>query len=202
MPGVSHCVFLRVFFAVYISLRAILYVFLFHTDVACCPERDPFRGDWNAKPHGRVDAVMVATRSVLVFVAELDVAFGPTLTVLVPCLAGVLTLYVYMTYLPFYKQVVNNLHVSAAMVYCWACFCVVLLQIRQQPAVRTKLMLMRQRRTTLTDVFHAPQRNVEAFVFLFGLPSTAYAGFDFGKMMYNRLGHKKESLNPFMVRLR
>jgi hypothetical protein len=73
----------------------------------------------------------------LVIVFALDARFKTTVLIIVACCCGIALLYCYIVYLPFYRPAVNSAHIAGTAVFCWACFCLILLQIRGHPQVRT-----------------------------------------------------------------
>jgi hypothetical protein len=78
---------------------------------------------------------MCAVKGALVFFYTLDFVVGNKVLVAASCGSGAIILSAYIKYLPFYNLSVNRFHVAAALTFCWACFCMCLLEIRGTPKV-------------------------------------------------------------------
>ena len=98
-------------------------------------ERDPQSDGYAAKAHGRIDALMIAVRTVLVFVFTLDVQFTRNLLIVAACAGCAVVSYAYLTYQPFYKPTVNHMHCAACALLVWACVCLLMLELRKDPSV-------------------------------------------------------------------
>ena len=152
--------------------------------------------------HGRVEGILTAIRITLSFVFVLSSRFQSNALLAAVCVAvGALT-YSFLAFMPFYKPILNRAHCAANFVLCWACACVVLLQIRNQPEVR----LVPERaaccttRRTMCATPRVAQSNVEAFLFLLGAPSVAYVGYGMANWAYNRSRFTRDITCPFGVR--
>ena len=88
-----------------------------------------------SKPHGRADFWVQLCRLALVLIMELQASVGAVPLLLVMWLCAVTAVYAYMSYQPYHNAIVNRALNAVSFIYCWACFCVTLLQIRNRPQV-------------------------------------------------------------------
>ena len=116
-------------------------MFLVFAVVSCCIDRNPFAEALNAQPHGRLDVLMIACKTVIVFVFTMDTSFKAGALITTACLYGAVYLYGYMMLMPYYHRTVNYTHVALSFVYAWACVALVMLEIRRSPEVRAALCL-------------------------------------------------------------
>ena len=142
----------------------------------------------NAQAHGRADAVILILKTAIVLVFSLESMVPAAVLMLAAIAFGVLALYVYVAYLPFLHAGMNRIHIAYYSAYCWACVCLVMLESRSNPTVRrciAVLLAITMVPWVYTRVLPAPfplrQANVEAFVFILGLPSVAFVGYCTGR---------------------
>jgi hypothetical protein len=100
--------------------------------------RDPRTESPCARPHGRVDAAVTLTRTLVVMAAAFVDDMPATLFIAVVCVANVAQLYGYCFYLPYFLQPMNQLQVACASVVVWASLCMAMAQIRDAPQVRVR----------------------------------------------------------------
>ena len=101
----------------------------------CVCDRDPNSESPASKAHGRVDALMVLCRTVLVTAFTFDKALGATALLVFTSMVGFTALYSHYAYMPYFKSTTNQGHTAAAAVFCWATFCTILLSARDMPTV-------------------------------------------------------------------
>jgi hypothetical protein len=101
----------------------------------CCIDRDPNSESHAAAPHGRVAGFFIFVQAILVVVYSLDAVLHTTFIVTITCIASASLTYAFMKYLPFYKLSVAKAYSFASLIMCWASFCLVLLECRNQPKV-------------------------------------------------------------------
>ncbi len=78
----------------------------------------------SARPLGRVDAVSLIVKFILVTNACTSTNNSSAVSVMVQALAGVAFMYMYLHHLPYYSPFVNELHAAFAAAFCWIAFCV------------------------------------------------------------------------------
>lgn len=78
---------------------------------------------------------MAALRALLVLTFTLDYLFHATVLIIVSWTVGITAAYAYLKYQPYYHAVVNRAFAACAFVFCWACICLSMLQIRSVPEV-------------------------------------------------------------------
>lgn len=105
------------------------------TDASGEANRDPVSPSLNTRAHGRVETVMFILKSVLVITFLLDTHLHKAVLIIVATTFGVVGFYMYVVYQPFYKPMVNRAHAAFFAAYCWACFCLIMLELRGKPQV-------------------------------------------------------------------
>ena len=95
-----------------------------------------------AMSHGRIEGMFNALRMLLAFVFTLDTTFKSTILVLTCCVVAALTCYSVVVYQPFFNATVNRVQGACCAVFAWACVCLIMLEIRQDPAVRAPCLAM------------------------------------------------------------
>ena len=103
--------------------------------MACFFDRNPLSANILARSHGRVEAAMVAVKTVLVLMAAVQEYMSPYIRVTVVISASIIMTYGYLNYLPFYTPFVNSMHVAFSAVFSWASLCLLLAIVRNQNQV-------------------------------------------------------------------
>jgi hypothetical protein len=167
--------------------------------------RDPRSDSPYARPHGRVDAAATVVRVLVVLAAAFVDSMSPAVFIAIVCVASVAQLYGYLTYLPYYSPVMNQLHVACAGVQVWASLCMVTAQVRGQPEV------LLHRQTHLVLFLHCVliarllsllrQDEVEGYLLVFALPLIVVLGVAAAALRFHGMAHSKELSNPYLVRM-
>ena len=170
--------------------------------------------------------MMSAVRIILAIAFTLRNAFQAPALIVITTLCCVAVAYCYVMYQPFHSFAVNHYHGAGCAVLLWACFCLILLQLRDQPEVRspwavipilTCIVLIGGHRHVLLAILLIPaspicaftaQNNVEAFLLILGGPSVAYFGYGLSVNIVARVrresrgspANNASSTNPYLVR--
>ena len=102
---------------------------------ACVVDRNPQCDSHAVMAHGRLEGLRTLITAILVFMSSMDLKFSANFICIVTLIGFALLLYAFMTYLPFYKPVVNQLHCAAAILLLWAAMCEFILLFRHKPEV-------------------------------------------------------------------
>jgi hypothetical protein len=99
-------------------------------------DRDWTADGWSSKAHGLADVIFIVIRVVLVITATAHrhIVPGLTLTLYSACALGIFVTFLFL--LPYRYIGANQASISASALLAWACFCTILLHIRNQPEVR------------------------------------------------------------------
>ncbi len=88
-----------------------------------------------ARPHGTIEVVNIGIEVAMTTMFTLQSKLPRSFVVVGVCVTSLLYFYMYYKYLPFYSITVNNLHITHASVFVWACFCLVLAELQRRPEV-------------------------------------------------------------------
>ena len=102
--------------------------------------RDKLSTDLNTQAHGRVDGVLLLLKAVAVLMFSLDTVMPPVALVLTASALGGLALAAFLAYQPYLHPTVNRASSAFYAAYCWACVCLIMLQIRNNPVVRAPVL--------------------------------------------------------------
>lgn len=114
--------------------------------------REPHAPSLTTKAHGRIESVQCALRFCMVCMFSFASRVSPALLLASAASVGICGLYAYIVYQPYYKPVVNRLHAAFYALYCWACVCATVLEVRRMPEVRLSLLWRR----IIMSVSHSP----------------------------------------------
>ena len=89
-----------------------------------------------ARSHGRVEAVVLVVKTVLVLVSVVEETVSPSVRAAFYFTASGIVLYAYFMYMPFYAPFVNSMHVAFAATFVWSSLCLVLAIVRDRNKVR------------------------------------------------------------------
>ena len=103
--------------------------------MACAIDRNPFSESVTAKPHGRVSVTLAISQAVVVFIFTIHARLSVVVLVLAAALYGLGHTFCHLSMMPHYNQGVNKCHAGGSLIYCWAVFCTIMLQIRNTPTV-------------------------------------------------------------------
>ena len=110
-------------------------------DSLCVLDARLLADSYAAKVHGRADFWQQAGRLLVVLAMALHARIGAATLLAVLWGCGVMNARAVLFYQPFRKQLVNRCLTASALVYCWACFCTTLLQLRGREKVWGKCVV-------------------------------------------------------------
>lgn len=105
-------------------------------------DRLPRHDSASAASHGKVSVIVLGMKVLLIVAFTMDYKFHRTMLVVTCVIAGIVSLYSHVTYLPYYSARANQFHIACACVMCWACLCVAILELREIPEVCLSLLLL------------------------------------------------------------
>ena len=141
-------------------LASRFFLCLFFAVVTCFFNRDPRSSSISARPHGRVDLVLNAMEVVLSVVYSLT-SFCSAQVLLGACVMySVTSVYLVLTYLPFYKLITNVVVAMHSCVFSSATVYMGIAMLRGRPEVR------RASHSRCSFYFFEPNRHRLPLVFL------------------------------------
>ncbi|KAA0152619.1 hypothetical protein FNF29_03846 [Cafeteria roenbergensis] len=172
--GGSHGV-VATLVAILISLFAALSAIV----VSVFFDRNPKSSHVTARPHGRVQVVMILIKATLTLVYTQDWWLSAWALAACSVFAGAVWVSAYSIYLPFFQQRTNQLQTSFGAVHLWAGLCLVLV--------------------LLTGLEHVESA---AFAFLLGAPLVAFSGWAFSDMRWRAYDSVDDLNTAYTVELK
>ncbi len=89
----------------------------------------------SARSQGRVEVAAILLKALLCLTFALFCVLRRNVVIGVIACVSALLVFMYFSYQPYAKVVVNQAHVAGAAVFAWASICLILQRVRDSPAV-------------------------------------------------------------------
>jgi hypothetical protein len=133
-------------------------------------DKDMSSNNITAKAHGRVALLMISIKTALTLVFTVAADVNPWFLHIVVLGSGIVWLYLFLRFLPFYNQRMNQAWSASASIFLWGAICAI-----------------------LAKVLNDPESGVAGYVFYIGSPTAAYAGYALAFMRFERLSGRQQS---------